>query len=122
MITQREALDRFIRERVLGDRGFGIDLNGECVFNHENNGGCEIGQYLSRADAERVTGYCSETPVREAMRRAELEQAHARFWTYLQRCHDAMARFSRRRDWDAWEMFQLCLREAARFAVEPESE
>lgn len=129
MITKKAALDRFINERVLGERGFAITDGGTCTYDHRINGGCEIGQYLPEefarnADGSYGTGLlgwdyskrvCSET----------FEDYESPFWSWLQRAHDNLAAAHRQQVFSsvyppeptsfvpAWGAFESSLRAAA---------
>lgn len=106
-VTQAEALERFILERVIGDRPFAVEPDTEtCTYDHAAYGGCEIGQYLSAEDAALASGPCSEMAVQNAMRRAEMEMPASEFWLNLQMAHDSLAT-------GEWERFQVQIRDAA---------
>jgi hypothetical protein len=117
MITKSAALDRFINERVLGDRGFAWNaFDRKCVYSHSINGGCEIGQYLDPEEADRLgTSTISHLWQEGRLPMAEFEGAapvSGNFWRWLQIAHDALAEYidtppgeyrARRTLWDDFE-------------------
>lgn len=94
MITQRQALDDFILNRVLGDEGFALGEDGYCTYSHKVNGGCAIGKWLREEDAEALA---QENPsamheiTQKAMERAGMEAPGSMFWSSLQCAHDYLA-------------------------------
>lgn len=121
-ITKRFALDRFIQERVLGSRGFGLDdTSGFCTYDKAVNGGCEIGQYLLGDAYKYVQNSCTATEVFKGMEEAGLEEPRSEFWLNLQISHDCLARvykgygFSELFPQTAWDNFQRALKSAAEF-------
>jgi len=93
MITKSDALDRFINERVLGERGFAWDINAQsCSYNHIFNGGCEIGQYLPEEFAQRKYGSYTQLQYdHPTMMQKIFEDYDSFFWLSLQNCHDSLA-------------------------------
>jgi hypothetical protein len=102
-VTKRQALDRFINERVMGERGFAI-FSEVCDYRHKYNGGCEIGQYLPAEVAEllpraslatvspnRVIRAAAYGQIVKEMEDAGMEDPYSDFWCYLQAAHDNLA-------------------------------
>jgi hypothetical protein len=101
LITKSAALEKFITERVLGDRPFAYDAQmGACRYNHAFAGGCEIGQYLSERDAQLCDGGSMVGSSYRALRSMNtfhrifdetFEDPASEFWSTLQNAHDALA-------------------------------
>lgn len=91
MITQRQALEDFILNRVLGDEGFALGEDGYCTYSHKVNGGCAIGKWLREEDAEILEESASSPLVIKAMYKAEMEEPEHKFWWTLQQTHDYLA-------------------------------
>lgn len=120
-VTKAEALERFVKERVLGDRGFGFNAEkGYCQNLHSNNGGCEVGQYLPAqiANSDKYMG-SSFTLLRVKfpdLMHALLEDADDVWWQHLQGAHDNLALLHpypsdrARMDPAAWHGFQQAMR------------
>jgi hypothetical protein len=115
VVTKSEALDRFINERVLGDRGFGYNPETElCEYSHQQNGGCEIGQYIPQDYLERsyiLRDNPSAGQIPEVLAYHGFEDPTSRFWTTLQGAHDSLALFSTRPTKDRWKNFEASMKD-----------
>lgn len=101
MITKSVALEKFITERVLGERAFAFDTRvGACRYSHHFAGGCEIGQHLTEKQAEICDNGSNSGSSYRALRDVPplrtffdetFEQPGSEFWPTLQNAHDALA-------------------------------
>lgn len=94
-VTKSQALDRFLKERVLGNRPFAWSTaDVRCMYSHAYAGGCEIGQYLPEniaTEADRIGQDVSNRRIVGWMGEAGFEDPRSDFWHYLQSAHDALA-------------------------------
>lgn len=105
IITKREALDRFIADRIMGNIPPARERD-RCKYSKEVNGGCAIGVFLTKAlykpsmEGKTIATIFSEsTTVRK-----RFEDWESAFWFYLQRAHDASS-------WEETEDYLLhCVR------------
>lgn len=122
MVTKQQALDRFINERVIGERGFAIRSGGTCTYDKEVNGGCEIGQWWPD-DAPNIAGVGGRfNALRERFPiicEQTYEDPRSVFWAYLQHAHDCLASFVSVKvayhtfDSTQWHEFAAYLKKAA---------
>lgn len=112
-ITKKEALDMFIRDRVLGDMGFAIDSTGQCYYDKEKNGGCEIGRHLPNNEARYTLGAVRDLFYDFPEYKAYFEDYDSSFWSNLQQCHDRLGYYCMSGTENSWYEFEYSLREAA---------
>lgn len=106
MVTKQQALDRFIAERVMGNRPIARDDEGLCTYDHAIHGGCEIGQWLPAGPWLQARMGVGDLFRTYPALQDGFEDPRSMFWSRLQLAHDSRA---------AW---QKHLREAA-LLVEP---
>lgn len=91
VITKREALDRFIKDRLMGSIPPAYSNEGKCMYSKSVNGGCALGVFIPKSlYSATMENYSAKSLFKNFPKlQKRFESPDDLFWCKLQRAHDS---------------------------------